>query len=150
MATRSRSGLLLPLVLVAAGVVFWPQIQEQAGDLLGSVSGGVELVGEGDERFMVAESASSQVHRCAPRQSLTDGACEDLKFIVLDAAKMPFIGRNVSEAWKAGHPGILTKDSGAEPQNRKEVCLKSFPRPHGGECDEYPARHEARCYRTEV
>lgn len=138
MATKSRTGLLLPLVLVAAGVVFWPHIKETAGGIVNSVGGGVELVGDGEARFMVASSASSQVNRCTPQKSLTDGACEDLKFIIFDAAKMPFITRNISEAWKSGKEGVLTKDSGAETQNRKEVCLKSFLRSHGGECDEYP------------
>jgi hypothetical protein len=137
-ATKSKGGLLLPLVLVAAGVVFWPQIQEQAGGIFQGAAGGVELVGEGEVRFMVASSASSRVNRCTPQKSLTDGACEDLKFVIFDAAKMPFITRNISEAWKSGKEGVLTKDSGAETRNRKEVCLKSFPRAHGGECDEYP------------
>ncbi|MBP2334018.1 hypothetical protein JOF41_000196 [Saccharothrix coeruleofusca] len=138
MATKSGTGFLLPLALVAAGVFFWPQIEDGASDILGGATGGVELIGEGEHSFLVAASASSQVHRCTPRQSLADGACEELKFIVLDAAKMPFIGRNVSEAWQSGKPGVLTKESNAETQNRKYVCTKSFPRPHGGECDEYP------------
>ncbi|MFT7841121.1 NucA/NucB deoxyribonuclease domain-containing protein [Saccharothrix sp. BKS2] len=128
----------MPLVLVAAGAVFWPQIEGVVDGVLGTVTGGVELVGEGDVSFMVAASASSQVHKCTPWQSLADGACEDLKFIILDAAKMPFITRNVSEAWKSGKEGVLTKDSAVEPQKRKKVCLKFFSRPHGGECDEYP------------
>lgn len=138
MATKSGTGLLLPLVLVAAGVVFWPQIQEQAGGLLGGVAGGVELVGEGETRFMVAASAAEKVNKCTPQQSLADQACDELKFVILDAARMPFITRNVSEAWRDGKPGVLTKDAAAEPDNRKQVCLRSFPRPHGGQCDEYP------------
>lgn len=138
MATKSGVGLL-PIVLVAAGVVvFWPELQEKFGDVVGGVTGGVELVGEGENRFMVAASASSRVDQCTPQKSLAEGACEDLKFIVFDASKMPFITRNISEAWKAGKEGVLTKDSQAEPQNRKEVCLPSFPRAFGGECDEYP------------
>lgn len=32
----------------------------------------------------------------------------------------------------------MTKDSAAEPANRKAVCLRTFPRVHGGQCDEYP------------
>lgn len=69
---------------------------------------------------------------------LTDRQCDDLKFVIIDAARMPFIARNISTAWEAGKPGVLTKDSAAESANRRKVCLPSFPRPHGGQCDEFP------------
>jgi hypothetical protein len=87
---------------------------------------------------MVAKSASSDVHKCTPQQGLADEQCDDLKFVIFDAARMPFITRNISTAWVAGKPGVLTKDSTAEAANRKQVCLPSFPRPHGGQCDEFP------------
>ncbi|WP_433268228.1 NucA/NucB deoxyribonuclease domain-containing protein [Actinosynnema sp. CS-041913] len=138
MATKSTTGLLLPLVLVAAGVIFWPQIQDNVGELLDGVTGGMEILGEGETRFMVSASAAGQVKKCTPQQSLTEQACDDLKFVIFDAARMPFITQNISEAWREGKPGVLTKDSAAEPENRKHVCLKTFPRAHGGQCDEYP------------
>ncbi|MBW4715674.1 hypothetical protein KZQ38_00760 [Saccharothrix sp. SC076] len=138
MATKSGTGLLLPLVLVAAGVVFWPRIQAGIGNSLDGATGGVELVGEGETRFMVAASAAGQVKKCTPRQSLAEQACDDLKFITFDAARMPFITQNISRAWREGRPGVLTKDSAAEPENRKQVCLAAFPRTYGGQCDEYP------------
>jgi hypothetical protein len=138
-ATKTRGGLLLPLIIVAAVVVVAvPQLRNQALDIYHRLTGGTELVGEGDNQFMVAASASSDVRKCMPQQELADSQCDDLKFIIFDAAKMPFITRNISTAWQSGKPGVLTKDSTAEPGNRKQVCLPSFPRPYGGQCDEYP------------
>ncbi|PWK83222.1 deoxyribonuclease NucA/NucB [Lentzea atacamensis] len=135
----SKTGVLLPaVVLAAAAVLVVPELGTRIGDTVSGWIGGVELVGEGETQFMVAASASSQVSRCTPQKSLEEKACEDLKFVILDAAKMPFITRNVSTAWKAGHPGVLTKDSTRQADNRKKVCLPSFPRPYGGQCDEYP------------
>ncbi len=97
------------------------------------VSGNGPLLGN----YLSADTAS-QVHKCTPQKSLEDKACDDLKFVILDAARMPFITRNVSTAWKAGHPGVLTKDSTRQADNRKKACLPSFPRTYGGQCDEYP------------
>jgi len=137
-STKSKSGLLLPVVVVVAAIVFVPQLRDEVGDALGGLTGGTELIGEGETQFMVASSASSQVHRCNPQQSLSEQACDDLKFVIFDAARMPFITRNISTAWQAGKPGVLTKDSAAQAGNRAKVCLPSFPRPFGGQCDEYP------------
>ncbi len=137
--TKTKGSLLLPtIVLVAAAMVVVPPLREQTLGLLDGLTGGTELVGTGETRFMVASSASSEVAACTPYQGLVDEQCDDLKFVIFDAARMPFITRNISTAWEAGKPGVLTKDSVAEVANRKEVCLPSFPRLHGGECDEFP------------
>lgn len=135
----SKTGVVLPvIVLVAAAAIVVPELGAKIGDTVSNWFGGVELVGEGETQFMVAASAASQVHKCTPDRSLSQQACDDLKFMIFDARKMPYITRNISTAWKSGKPGVLTKDSAAEPQNRKVVCLPSFPRRYGGECDEYP------------
>jgi len=138
MSSKTKGGLLLPVVVVAIVVVAVPQLRDKALDRFSRLTGGIELVGEGETQFMVAASAASKVHKCIPRQSLADRQCGDLKFVVIDAARMPFIARNISTAWQVGKPGVLTKDSAAETVNRRKVCLSSFPRPHGGQCDEYP------------
>lgn len=138
MASRTKSGLL-PLALLAAVVLV--AVPEARDELLGWIegpTGGTELVGEGETQFLVAASAGADVYKCTPAQGLADQQCDDLKFVVIDAAKMPFIARNISTAWQAGHPGVLTKDRAAEAVNRRKVCLPSFPRKHGGQCDEFP------------
>jgi Deoxyribonuclease NucA/NucB len=138
-ATKTKGGLLLPVVIVAVlAVAVVPQLRDKALSMIGGLTGGTSLVGEGENQFMVASSASSQVHKCAPQQELADQQCDDLKFIIFDAARMPFITRNISTAWSAGKPGMLTKDATVQAANRKQVCLPSFPRPYGGQCDEYP------------
>ena len=139
----TKTGVLLPaVVLLVVAVIVVPDLGTKIGDtvegVVGDLTGGVELVGEGDTQFVVAASAASQVHRCTPQQSLSQEACDNLKFVIFDARRMPFITRNISTAWQAGKPGVLTKDSTAEPGNRKVVCLRSFVRKHGGQCDEFP------------
>lgn len=114
-ATKTRGGVLLPVVVVTiAAIVFVPQVRDKAGELLGTVVGGTELVGEGATQFMVASSAAEEVHRCTPTQ-VVDQQCDDVKFIIIDATRMPFIARNISTAWERGKPGVLTKDSTQEP-----------------------------------
>jgi hypothetical protein len=138
-ATRTRGGLLLPVVIVAVvAAVTVPGLRDDVVDMFAGTTGGTLVVGDGDTRFMVAASASTDVHKCSADQGLAEGQCDDLKFVIFDAARMPFITRNISTAWAAGKPGVLTKDSGVEAANRKQVCLPGFPRPHGGQCDEFP------------
>lgn len=130
---------MLPVIVVAAvTVAVVPQTSEFASELFGGLTGGTELIGDGETQFMVAASAASEVHKCTPQQSLAAEQCDDLRFVIIDAARMPFIARNISTAWTAGKPGVLTKDRTAEVANRRKVCLSSFPRPHGGQCDEFP------------
>ncbi|PXY37237.1 NucA/NucB deoxyribonuclease domain-containing protein [Prauserella flavalba] len=139
MPSKTKSGLLLPVILVAAVVAAAiPEVRNDVLGLFNSFTGGTELVGDGETQFMVAASAASDVRKCAPQQELADEQCDDLKFVIIDAARMPFIARNISTAWAAGKPGVLTKDRAAEAVNRRKVCLSSFPRPHGGQCDEFP------------
>jgi hypothetical protein len=137
-ATKTKSGGLLLVAIAVVAVVAIPELRAKVADLFGDVTGGTELVGEGEVQFMVASSAASDVRKCAPQQGLTDQQCDDLKFVIIDAAKMPFVARNISTAWESGRPGVLTKDKAAESANRRKVCLASFPRSHGGQCDEYP------------
>lgn len=64
--------------------------------------------------------------------------CGDIKVLVVDANRMPFIARNTKLAWESGRPGILTMSRAKQDENRKVVCPRSFPKPNGGQCDEYP------------
>jgi hypothetical protein len=57
---------------------------------------------------------------------------------VVDAARMPFIARNTKLGWEDGQPGILTMNRGKQVTNRAAACPRSFPRLHGGSCDEFP------------
>ncbi|CRK55913.1 hypothetical protein [Alloactinosynnema sp. L-07] len=133
MSTKTKGSLLLSLVAITAVMVAFPGVRDEVLGLFDSR--GTELVGDGEAQFMVAGSAADDVGRCKPE---ADPECDGLKFVVIDAAKMPFIARNISTAWQVGKPGVLTKDRLAEGVNRRKVCLPSFPQSHGGQCDEFP------------
>ena len=95
--------------------------------------GGVEIM-TANGRHPTGEPA-----RATSDRYLTQGCGGCQKFVAIDASKMPFIARNISTAWATGKPVNLTKANAAQnAANRKVVCLPSFPRPHGGQCDEYP------------
>ncbi len=132
MSSKVKSGLVLPVVIVAVvAAVALPEVRDRALDLFNGFTGGTELVGDGETQFMVAASAASDMHKCEPERQLADQRCDDLKFVIIDATRMPFIARNISTAREAGKPGVLTKDRAAEAVNRRKVCLPSFPRAHG-------------------
>lgn len=89
----TKTGVLLPaVVLLVVAVIVVPDLGTKIGDtvegVVGDLTGGVELVGAGDTQFMVAASAASQVHRCTPQQSLSQEACDNLKFVIFDARRM--------------------------------------------------------------
>ncbi|XVV02481.1 NucA/NucB deoxyribonuclease domain-containing protein [Actinosynnema sp. CA-248983] len=134
MGSRTKSGgLLLPLVLIAGGIIAF-----QNGLLDGVLGGGHELVETGDTQVLVASDAASVVKRCTPEQLTVERSCDDRRVLVVDAAKMPFIARNTKLAWDDGHPGVLTMNRSKQTANRAAACPRSFARPHGGSCDEYP------------
>ncbi|WP_309117049.1 NucA/NucB deoxyribonuclease domain-containing protein [Saccharothrix sp.] len=135
MGSRTKGGgLLLPLVLVGGiGVVAY-----QNGLLDGVLDDGVERITIDDVSFVVADDAASSVERCTKEQIVSDRVCDERHVLLVDAAKMPFIARNTNLAWSDGHPGILTMNRSKQNTNRAAACPRSFPRPHGGSCDEYP------------
>jgi hypothetical protein len=68
-----------------------PQLRDKALDLFTAVTGRTELVGSGDIQFLVAASAATEVHKCTPQRELADEQCDELRFMIIDAARMPFI-----------------------------------------------------------
>jgi hypothetical protein len=90
---------------------------------------------------MVGGDGQSKIKQCTAQQVLQSRQCEDTKVVVIDAAKMPFIGRNITLAWASGQPAVLTRD---RPENRRPhydaVCAPSrftIQYPSRGSCDEY-------------
>jgi len=71
-------------------------------------------------------------------QVLSQRACGGVKIVVFDAAQLPFVTQNITDAWWAADPEVLTSDSGAESANRGEACPETFVRRHGGACSAYP------------
>lgn len=91
--------------------------------------------GEGRVRTCVATSVVND-RRCCP---VNDTACDDVKIVVIDAVRMPFIARNIKLAWMEGRPSILHKET-TDTTRRDIVCGSTFVRryPGIGSCDEYP------------
>jgi hypothetical protein len=140
-ATKARS-LLFCGVVVVAGVVFAPKLVDRAGSAIGKMFGVTDpvVVGEGEWSIMVAVDARPKTASCATAEILRVKVCGDVKFVIIDAAKMPFIARNIQLGWRDGQPFALRRDSSARAANYKKSCQSGFVKkyPQVGSCDEYP------------
>jgi hypothetical protein len=134
--SRTKSGgLLLPVLLVAGSVLAY-----QNGLLDDIIGGGVEIIGEGDARVMVAGSVKAHTKQCTAQQMISERRCGDRKVLFVDARRMPFIARNTKLAWESGLPAVLTMNRAKQPVNRQAACggfLHHYAPPVGS-CDEYP------------
>ncbi|MGB3442638.1 MAG: NucA/NucB deoxyribonuclease domain-containing protein [Actinophytocola sp.] len=136
MAKRTGSGLLLPVVIVVGlvavfgGSKVWDNIEDFFSD-------DPVIIGAGDTAVMVASGAKSKVEQCTTTQLLVDKRCYDLKAVEINAAKMPFIARNIQLAWGEGQPYILHRNSAKQATNRAAACGKFVAKYPGGSCDEY-------------
>ena len=135
---RSRTSTLLPLLLVlGAAAVVGPQLISRVDDLFDG--GDPVLVGTGGTAFLVGSDGESEAKRCTSEQVVRERGCDDVKVVVIDAAKMPFIARNIKLAWQGGKPSILHRESVGSRAKRAKACGPSvFTRtlPFGS-CDEY-------------
>lgn len=102
---RTSTGLLPVLLVVGAFFLFCGQFLDKAGEFWDDVTG------QASEEYAVAPGARGRVEKCTADQVLKDKRCEDLKFVVIDAAKMPYIARNISLAWAEGHGFLLHRDT---------------------------------------
>jgi Deoxyribonuclease NucA/NucB len=135
------AGLALVLVVMAGGVT---TVSEIATNGIDGVTDKIDEAKEwaetlfGDD-LVTAPDVAAKVKECRPGEDLSADGCDDLPIVVLDAEKMPFIGRNITTAWAAGKPGILTRGGDETIKaNRAKSCGKFKPAYPGGSCDEYP------------
>lgn len=91
---------------------------DKTSDLLG---GEPVVTGDGDSKFMVASDEESAVKECTADQLLADKRCGDAKVLIIDAAKMPFIARNIKLAWSSGKPAMLHRDQSENRQPHYDV-----------------------------
>jgi hypothetical protein len=140
MASSTTTKLAVIAILVVAGAYFAPKALDKAGTFLGDLAGANDavVIGEGETALMVAADAEAKVVNCATEVLLAERRCDDLRILVVDAAKMPFIARNTKLAWESGRPAVLTMNRAKFAENRGKACPKSFERMYGGQCDEYP------------
>ena len=140
--TRKGTGLLPVLVVVALLLIFNGKLRDIGSDLLGGITGhDTEIIGNGDGQVMVAGRAASRVKQCTTQELLGQRKCDDLKIVIIDAAKIPFIARNIQLAWGEGKEFLLHKDAPYSDQPKRDaVCGPRVFKAHyeNGSCDEYP------------
>ena len=142
MATKRRGGLLLPLmIVVAAAAVFGSdEVIDSVTGAFGGVIGRAETVGRDDGAFMVASSAKAEVDGCDKRELTTLRKCK-IPVLVIDAATMPHIARNIKLAWtNEGKPGVLHREEDPVKQkaNRNAACTRAAKAGLSSSCDEFP------------
>lgn len=134
MATKSKGGFLPILLVGAVIVVLGPQFVPGFPNLIG------DLGADTTAGYQVAPGAKPRADKCTAEQLLKQRQCDDVKVVLIDAAKMPFIAQNIIAAWAEGKPFVMHKDApGTDDAKRGVVCgsgvfTKQFP---DGSCDEY-------------
>jgi hypothetical protein len=137
-ATRRKSGIVPAVIIMTLIAVALFEANTVVDTVTGWFGGGTEIIGEGDDQVMMADSSKSEAKQCTTQQMIKDKRCGDRKVLLVNAKKMPFIARNTQLAWGSGLPAILTMNRPKFKANRAAACPDRFPRPHGGQCDEYP------------
>lgn len=145
MSTRTRSGLLLPILVVAGLVAVFGvgPLKDMVDDVIGGVTGyDIVIVGEGDATIMVASNVESDLEECTVQEITSAKQCDDLKILVIDAVKMPYIARNIQMAWGDGRDFMLHRDTSESRRAKYEASCGSrsgfvIKYPGQGSCDEY-------------
>ncbi|GAA3037125.1 NucA/NucB deoxyribonuclease domain-containing protein [Actinokineospora globicatena] len=129
---------LLPLVVVADLVLYVgvDTVTNTLSDLLDDSE--PVLIEDNGHQLLVGSDGATGVEQCTARTALTTRECGDVKVVVIDAGKMPFIARNIKLAWGEGKPSILHRESANSRAKRSKVCGASFKRTYPrGSCDEF-------------
>lgn len=140
MAGRTTTRVVVAAALAGAAAYFAPDVVDEIGTFIGDAVGANDAVthGEGEAALLVAANAKAKLINCEPETIVAEKSCDGLQILVVDASRMPFIARNTKLAWESGHPAILTMDRSKQDANRNVACPRSFRKPYGGQCDEYP------------
>ncbi|AUS79578.1 hypothetical protein C1701_15875 [Actinoalloteichus sp. AHMU CJ021] len=136
MATKAKGGFLLPLLLVGGAVAYFG-VDEVEDAVRGALIGEPVVIGVGDEAVMVADDAASMVRKCTTTRVLRQKRCGEVKVVIMDAARMPHITRNISPAWSEGKEHVLTRSGVSRHANYKAACGGFVKKHVDGSCDEY-------------
>ncbi|MFJ8965853.1 NucA/NucB deoxyribonuclease domain-containing protein [Lentzea sp. NPDC102401] len=133
MGSKTGIGVLPILVVGGAVVLLGPQLVPGFPDLLG------DLGGQTATEYQAAPGTKPRTDKCTADQLLKQRQCDDVKVVLIDAAKMPFIASNIIAAWSEGKPFLMHKDApGTDDAKRSVVCGSSFKKQFAeGSCDEY-------------
>ena len=134
-------GVVLLAVLVVVGyAVLTGQIPGQAPQPAHSASANPPvLIGEDPTyQFLAGDDGAPRVRNCEPATVLTEKKCGDLKIMIIDAGRMPWIARNIQLAWTQGKPSLLHRESTERPRRYRESCGRFTKTYTTGSCDEFP------------
>ncbi|MBM7774377.1 hypothetical protein JOD54_004581 [Actinokineospora baliensis] len=133
---RTKSRLFLSVLVVVGAVAYFgpTEVLEAVTGLVGNDD--PVLIEQNGRQLLVGGDGESKARKCTVEVALTRRVCGDVKVVVIDAGKMPFIARNIQLAWGGGHPSILTRNSAKQGANRAAACGSFVPK-YGGSCDEY-------------
>ncbi|MPZ80624.1 MAG: hypothetical protein GEV28_09600 [Actinophytocola sp.] len=139
MATKTTGRLLVTALVIGAGVYFTPKAVDAVGSIISDLTGATDavIVGEAPATLMIAAETQPQVTVCATQTIVNEKRCGDMRVLIVDASRIPFIARNTKLAWESGHPAVLTMNRAKQDANRGKAC-QNFRRTYGGQCDEYP------------
>jgi hypothetical protein len=130
LTTRTRSRRLLAVLLLGGAVAYFG-----VGEAIEWGEGVIDDVFGAS--YVTAPGGKPRTENCTAEQVLKDRKCSDLKILVIDAERMPFIARNIQLAWGEGKPFILHRNSAKQPANRAAACGRFVAKYPGGSCDEY-------------
>lgn len=145
MSTRTKSGLLLPILVVVGLVAVFGvgPLKDTVSDVFGGVTGyDTVVISEGDTTVMVVSNAESDLEECTVQEITSTKRCHDVKILVIDAVKMPHIARNIQLAWGEGKDFMLHRDTPESRRAKYEASCGArsgfvIKYPGQGSCDEY-------------
>jgi Deoxyribonuclease NucA/NucB len=112
-------------------------------DVLGGVTGHeTVIIGEGETTAMVVSDVAPDLGDCSIQEIISTKRCDELKILVIDAAKMPYIARNIQLAWSEGRNYLLHRDASKNRRAKYEASCGSrsgfvVKYPGQGSCDEF-------------
>jgi hypothetical protein len=142
---RPRSGLPFGLLVIGLVVLVVVSVaQSGLSTIKGYLNGDdrAEVIGSAPDQLLVWSSERSKFDRCRTDEIIRTKRCDRTKVVIISAARMPFIARNISLAWSEGRPAVLTRNTPGKKEQRKKrnlACGTHFERKYPkGSCDEYP------------
>jgi hypothetical protein len=130
MGNKVRWALALAAAMVVSTCLSAPHA------FAGEQYGGVAMMTATGE-YLTGAAAVREYEALQRQPAINCGSCR--KFVAISADKMPYIARNINNAFKTGRPFVLhrTENRAVIGANRKASC-GGFQPNYGGWCDEYP------------
>lgn len=136
MASKTKSGLFLPLIVVSAvaiAVFGFDKVVDTVTDFIGDIAGQ-----DVEEAVALPDGERGRIKACTAEQLVDNRRCKGLPVVVIDARDMPYIAHNITSAWREGKPALLTRVTPDQKRlNRRIACNAAVKASLTGSCDEY-------------